>query len=70
MEFDEKLYALTAKLPKEEQYGLLSQMRRSAVSIPSNIAEGAARNSNKEFIKFLYIAQGVSCRDRNTTNTC
>lgn len=58
MEFAEKLYALTATLPKEEQYGLLSQMRRSAVSIPSNIAEGAARNSHKEFIKFLYIAQG------------
>jgi four helix bundle protein len=58
MDFAEKLYALTAELPKEEQYGLLSQMRRSAVSIPSNIAEGAARNSNKEFIKFLYIAQG------------
>ena len=58
MELAEKLYYLTAKFPKEEQYGFASQIRRSAVSIPSNIAEGAARNSNKEFIQFLYIAMG------------
>jgi four helix bundle protein len=44
--------------PKEELYGLVSQMRRAAVSIPSNIAEGAARNSNKEFAQFLYISMG------------
>lgn len=54
----EKLYYLTAKFPKEEQYGIVSQVRRSSVSIPSNIAEGAARNSDKEFIQFLYIAMG------------
>lgn len=58
MELAEKLYLLTEKLPREEQYGLVSQIRRSAVSIPSNIAEGAARNSTKEFIQFLYIALG------------
>ncbi|MBI4697384.1 MAG: four helix bundle protein [Nitrospirae bacterium] len=58
MEFAEKLYCLTAKFPKEEQYGMVSQIRRSAVSIPSNIAEGAARNSNKEFVQFLYVALG------------
>jgi four helix bundle protein len=58
MEFAEKLYAITADLPKEEQYGLTSQIRRSAISIPSNIAEGAARNSNKEFIQFLYVSMG------------
>jgi four helix bundle protein len=58
MEMAEKLYSLTANFPKEEQYGFVSQIRRSAVSIPSNIAEGAARNSNKEFIQFLYIAMG------------
>lgn len=52
------LYACTAKFPKEEQFGLVSQMRRAAVSIPSNIAEGAARQGNKEFIHFLYIALG------------
>lgn len=44
--------------PKEEIYGLTHQMRRAAVSIPSNSAEGSARNSNKEYIQFLYIALG------------
>ena len=53
-----KIYALTALFKKEEIYGLTAQMRRAAVSIPSNIAEGAARNSTKEFIQFLYIALG------------
>lgn len=52
------IYRLTADFPKEETYGLVSQIRRAAVSIPSNIAEGAARNSNKEFIQFLYISLG------------
>ena len=58
MELAERLYLLTGKFPKEEQFGLVAQIRRSAVSIPSNIAEGAARNSNKEFIQFLYVALG------------
>ena len=53
-----QVYSLTAKFPKEELYGLTSQIRRSAVSIPSNIAEGAARHSRKEFIQFLHIASG------------
>jgi four helix bundle protein len=52
------VYKLTAKYPKEEMYGLSSQMRRAAISFPANIAEGAARNSNKEFIRFLYISLG------------
>jgi len=55
-----KVYALTKKLPKEEIYGIVSQMRRSVVSIPSNIAEGQSRNSTKEFIQFLSIAKGSS----------
>ena len=54
----ERIYILTQKYPKEELYGLTNQIRRSAVSIPSNIAEGAARNSNKEYIQFLYISLG------------
>ena len=60
MDFVTELYKQTANFPKVELYGLSSQMRRAAVSIPSNIAEGAARKSNKEFIQFLYIALGSS----------
>lgn len=52
------IYKITAKFPKEEMYGLTSQIRRSSVSIPSNIAEGAYRNSNNEFVHFLGIANG------------
>ena len=52
------IYILTKKFPKEELYGLTSQMRRSAVSIPSNIAEGFRRYHNKEYKQFLYIAMG------------
>jgi four helix bundle protein len=51
-------YNATNNFPKSEMFGLTSQIRRSAVSIPSNIAEGAARNSDKEFIQFLYISLG------------
>ena len=58
IDFVTELYKITAIFPKEELYGLTSQMRRAAVSIPSNIAEDAARKSNKEFIQFLYIALG------------
>ena len=58
MEFVQNIYRLTRKFPQEEQYGLSAQMRRSAISIPSNIAEGAARNSKKEFKPFLYISLG------------
>lgn len=52
------VYASTSMLPREEMYGLTSQMRRAAVSIPSNIAEGAGRASEKEFHHFLMIARG------------
>ena len=53
-----QLYTTTEKFPKEEIYGLTNQMRRAAVSIPSNISEGAARNSKKEYLRFLYFARG------------
>lgn len=53
-----RIYKLTATFPASEQYGLVSQMRRSAVSIPSNIAEGSQRISDKEFGNFLLIARG------------
>ena len=54
------VYKITAKFPKEEQYGLNTQMCRSAVSIPSNIAEGFNRYHNKEYKQFLFIALGSS----------
>ena len=53
-----EVYRLTKMFPKEEQYGLTSQMRRAAVSIPANIAEGKGRSHKKEYRQFLYIAQG------------
>lgn len=53
-----EVYMLVKLLPKEEVYALSSQIRRAAISIPSNIAEGQARNSTKEFIQFLAIAKG------------
>lgn len=58
MSLVEKIYRMTKAFPQQEIYGLTSQIRRSGISIPSNIAEGAARRSNKEFIQFLYIALG------------
>ena len=53
-----EVYQLTDSFPKNQQYGLTSQIQRAAVSIPSNIAEGAGRSSKKEFMQFLDIANG------------
>ncbi|MBQ0769103.1 MAG: four helix bundle protein [Bizionia sp.] len=52
------IYNLTSSFPSEEKFGLVSQMRRAAVSIPSNIAEGSARKGDKELVQFLMIAMG------------
>lgn len=54
----EEIYQLTNTFPKEEIYGVTNQIRRAAISIPSNIAEGAGRQTSKEFVHFLYIAAG------------
>ena len=58
IELVKDIYILTKNFPKNEQFGMVAQMRRCAVSIPSNIAEGAARNSRKEYLQFLYISLG------------
>jgi four helix bundle protein len=54
----QKIYEITKSFPKIENYGLTNQMRRASISISANIAEGAARQTKKEFIQFLHMAQG------------
>ncbi|GAH43707.1 unnamed protein product [marine sediment metagenome] len=58
MDLVSNIYKITESFPNKELYSLTNQIRKAAVSVPSNIAEGAARNSKKEFIQFLYIALG------------
>ena len=58
MELAKQVYLFTNRFPSEEKFGLVSQMRRAAVSVPSNIAEGQARNTTGEFIQFLSHAEG------------
>lgn len=65
IELAKMVYIIVAKLPNDERYGLTSQLKRSSVSISSNIAEGAGRNSKKEFKHFLGIANG-SCYELHT----
>lgn len=65
IEIVEDIYRLTKQFPSDEIYGLSAQMRRAAVSIPANIAEGFARNYNKEYRQFLYISLG-SCSELET----
>jgi four helix bundle protein len=60
-----RVYKATKNYPREEIYGLVSQMRRSAVSLPCNIAEGYRRRSRKEYVQFLHIALG-SCSELET----
>lgn len=61
----EKIYTITKKFPKVETFGLTLQMKRSSVSIPSNVAEGFARSGNKEYRHFLFISRG-SCAELAT----
>ncbi len=58
IELGMEIYKITEKYPQEEKFGLTAQMRRAAISIGSNIAEGAGRQSKKEFLLFLYFARG------------
>ena len=62
------VYKLTERFPKQEVYGLVSQMRRAGVSIPSNVAEGFRRHHNNEYRQFLYISLG-SCAELETQTT-
>ena len=59
-EFCSSIYSITTKFPQDEKFGLTSQLRRAAISIPSNIAEGASRSSKKDFARFLEISIGSS----------
>ncbi len=61
LSFESKIYRITAKFPKEERYGLTSQIRRSVVSIPSNIAEGYGRKTTLDYVRMLYISYGSVC---------
>ncbi|AEH44608.1 hypothetical protein Thein_0728 [Thermodesulfatator indicus DSM 15286] len=58
IKFVKRIYEITEKFPKNELYGLTSQLRKAAISVPSNIAEGCARNSDNELVQFLYISLG------------
>ena len=68
MEIVKEIYKTTENFPRQETYGLSNQMRRAAISIPSNIAEGFRRYHNKEYRQFLYIALG-SCAELETQVT-
>jgi len=65
VEMVREIYEMTENFPKNEQFGLVNQIRRSAVSIPSNIAEGAGKNTNRDFNRFISIASG-SCNELET----
>ena len=70
MELVTEIYNLTEELPKSETYGLVSQMRRCAVAIPSNIAEGQKRGHSKEFLQFLHISYGSGAELETQIEIC
>ena len=70
MEIVKDVYSLTEKFPNKELYGLTSQMRRSAISLPSNIAEGFKRYHNKEYRQIFAHSARIICRVRDATYNC
>lgn len=70
LEFVNDIYKLTVSFPKEELYGLMSQIRRAAVSVVSNMAEGASRHSEKDFARFLEISLGSAFEIENLLTVC
>lgn len=70
MQLTRLIYPLTSKLPKDELFGLSSQIRRATVSIPTNIAEGYGRNNRKEYLQFLGIAAGSQCEVETLLIVC
>ena len=70
MQLVKDIYLLTRQFPNQELYGLTSQVRRASVSIPANIAEGHARESTKEFLRYISIAQGSLAENRNSPTSC
>lgn len=70
IEYAQEVYKYIDLLPSHEKYALIDQMRRSVVSIPSNIAEGYGRKSNKDFIRFIYIAKGSLCELQTQIELC
>ena len=70
MQLAKEIYLTTGKFPAEESFGLVSQMRRAAVSIPSNIAEGQARNTTGEFVQFISHAEGSAAEVDTQLRLC
>lgn len=70
MELVKEVYSVVHSLPKEETYALSDQMRRSVISIASNIAEGYERNSKNDFVRFLNISQGSKCELETQLYAC
>ena len=70
MDLAEMMYYSTAKFPREERYGITSQIQRAVVSVPTNIAEGQGRSTTKDFVHFLHIARGSNQEVQTLLHLC